>query len=331
MDWRFTPAAAPLLVGAALLLVIAGVAIARRRVRGTLAIALTSFAIGVYVVGYLLELGSLRLSDVSRCLAIEYLGIANVPPLLLVLVLAYTGRGRLLNPLSVATLFILPAVTCVLAFTNASHELIWRNLRIDTSGAFTRTLFERGPWYWIHNAYLYLMVVASIALLARERLRATGLFRRQASVMLFGLLVPVAVHLFYLSGPVRSGLDPNPYALLVTAIAFAWGMFAYGLWDIVPVAREAVLASLRAAVIVVDRSGRVADLNPAACRLLGASAEQTLGRPLPEALPAAAALAAADPPKELAIERLGETLQLAVSVTPADRGRSRRGAALPAA
>jgi hypothetical protein len=197
MDWRFTPAAAPLLVGAALLLLIAGIAIARQRVRGTLTMALVSLAIGVYVIGYLLELGSLRLSAVARCLAIEYLGIANVPPLLLVLVLAYTGRGRLLNPLSVATFFTLPAVTCVLAFTNASHALIWRDLRIDTSGAFTRTLFERGPWYWIHNASVYLMIAAAIALLARERFRATGLFRRQASVMLFGLVVPpVVVHLF---------------------------------------------------------------------------------------------------------------------------------------
>jgi PAS domain S-box-containing protein len=325
MHWRFTPAAAPLLVGAGLLLLITGIAFARHRARGALAMALVSFAIGIYVVGYMLELGSLRLESVARCLAFEYVGIASVPPLLLVLVLAYTGRGGLLSPLTVATGFALPAVTCVLAFSNPSHELIWRGLRIDTSGVFTRTLFERGPWYWIQNAYAYLLIATSVALLVRELRRATGLFRRQAAVMLFGMLVPVAVHLFYLSRPAWNGLDPNPYALLITAVAFAWGMFAYGLWDIGPVAREAVLASMSAAVIVVDRRGRLAELNPAACRLLGASAEQALGRPLSEALPAAAALAAPDPPKELAVEQGGEMRRLDVVTTPLSEGGRVKG------
>jgi len=67
------------------------------------------------------------------------------------------------------------------------------------------------------------------------------------------------------------------------------------LWDVVPVAREAVLASMRDAVLVVDGTGRVADLNAAAEELLERAAERVIGRPVEEIFPAWSRLAATFP------------------------------------
>ena len=58
----------------------------------------------------------------------------------------------------------------------------------------------------------------------------------------------------------------------------AWGLFRFGLFDVVPVARNRVVEGMDDGVIVVDTHGRVVDLNPAAQRILGYLAFQAAGR-----------------------------------------------------
>jgi PAS domain S-box-containing protein len=321
VSWQFTPFAAPLFVGAALMLGIAFLALRRRPPRGGVSLAWLSFAISLYVLAYALELGSPTRGAVELWLKIEYLGIANVPGLVLVLALAYTGRRRALTPLTMALLFALPAITCVLAWTNPAHELIWRDITVDRRAGFTWTRFRPGPWYWLHNAYVYLLLGAAIALLWQALVRASGLIRRQMGVLLAGMLIPIGVHLLYLAGSFSTGIDPNPYAFLLTAIVLAWGMLDSRLWDIMPVARQAVFESIREAAIVVDSRGRLAELNPAAQALLGVGPGFGIGRPAAEAFPAwtplVAMLEATEPMQsELAVVVGGDERHFDASVAP---------------
>ncbi len=286
LSWDFTPFAAPLFVGAALMLGIALLAWRRRPVRGGVSLIFLSLAVTVYVLAYAAELGSASPADVQLWLQVQYLGVANIPGLVLVVALAYTGRERILTPLRVALLFVVPAITCLLAWTNPGHELIWQGITIDRTAGFTWTRFRSGPWYWAHNAYIYLLVIAAWALLLQTRSRTSGLIRRQMNVLLAGTLIPAVIHLFYLAGLFIPGVDPNPYALVLAAAIFAWGMLDSRLWDIVPVAQATVLESLREAVMVVDARGRLADLNPAAQALLSLTAAQGIGRAVAEVFPA---------------------------------------------
>lgn len=286
MNWQFTPFAAPLFVGAALMVGIALLALRRRPARGGTSLVFLGLAITVYVLAYAFELGSATQAGVELWLRVEYLGAANVPGLLLLVVLAYTGRERVVTPLRVALLFVVPAITCLLAWTNPSHQLIWGGITTDRQAGFTWTRFRPGPWYWVHNAYIYMLVATAIMLLARARARASGLIRRQMNVLLAGILVPLVVHLLYLTGLFFPGIDPNPYALVLAAVILAWGMLDSRLWDLVPVAQAAVIESMREAVIVVDTRGRLAGLNPAAQALLSLTPARGIGRPVAEVFPA---------------------------------------------
>ncbi len=67
------------------------------------------------------------------------------------------------------------------------------------------------------------------------------------------------------------GLDFTPFAFTISGLAVAWSLFRFRLFNIIPVAREAVIESMRDAVIVLDEQGRIVDLNPVA-----ASAHQPL-------------------------------------------------------
>ncbi len=303
MDWHFTPLAAPLLVGAALMAAVAAAAVRREAGRGGRTVALLALAVATYDLGYAGELGSPQLGDVRLWLKLQYLGVVAAPGLVLVVALSYVGRRHELSPLLLAGLFTIPATTLLLAFTNDGHELVWRGLRVEHAG-FTRTFFEAGPWYWVQNAYAQLVLLLAVGLLVRALLRARGLIRRQFAALLMALSAPLLLHVLYLTTPIFGGLDPNPYGLLLTAFVLAWGVLDVRLWDVVPVAREAVLASMRDAVLVVDGTGRLADLNASAEELLEGPPEGALGRPVEEVFPAWARLAATFPEGDVASSQL---------------------------
>ncbi len=290
MDWRFTPFAAPLFVGASLMLILAVLAWHQRPTRGSVVFAALSLALAVYVAGYAFEVSSTSLGAVRLWLKIEYLGMTSGPPLVLLLTLTYTHHERSLTPLGMVLLFVIPATTCLLAWTNETHQLIWRNLSIDPSGNFTRTLFERGPWYWVQTAYTYLMLLPALALVARSVFRSSGVHRRQVATISAGLLIGVGGNLVYLTGHVFPGLDLNPYTMVLVATVMAWGVLNYGLLDRVPMARQAVVAAMQDAVLVTNREGQIIDLNPAAQKLVGSTLAECLGAPLKDVLPEVANL-----------------------------------------
>jgi len=320
-SWRFPVAAVPLVLGAVGMVLVLLFALRRRPPHGAPALVLLAVSVAIYDLGYAFELGATTLHDVALALKIEYLGVVNLPTSVLFVALAYAGTQRVLSPPTVALACLIPAVTCVLALTNERHHLIWRGLTFDASGAFTRTHFERGYWYWAHNGYAYLLLGGAALVIAVERSRVRGLFRRQLSVLLVGLFIPILIHALYLVTPFFGGLDPNPYAMSVTAVVLAWGMLDARLWDVVPIAREAVLAGVGDPVVVVDRGGRLADLNPAAQELLPERGAQAVGRPAGEVFPAwvnALARAGAGEPvrEEMSLVVQGQTRHFDANFTP---------------
>ena len=66
-------------------------------------------------------------------------------------------------------------------------------------------------------------------------------------------------------------------AFAVTGLAFVPGLFRYQLLDLAPVAWAAVVEGMNDAVLVIDREGRIVELNPAAERVAGRTAWEILG------------------------------------------------------
>jgi PAS domain S-box-containing protein len=61
-----------------------------------------------------------------------------------------------------------------------------------------------------------------------------------------------------------------------------WGLFREGLVNLAPLARSVIVETMTDAVFVLDAFGRIADLNPAAARLLDRSRKEALGVRLDE-------------------------------------------------
>lgn len=279
MHWEFVPYAAPLFAGAGGMVIIALESWRHRAVRGAIPLGLLALASAVYALGYAFELGSSTLDDVLFWIRIEYLGITTGPVLVLILALAYTGHTRVLTPLTCTLLLIIPAITLLLAWTDGGRDWLWRDIALEPVDDHLAMTFTRGGWYWVSAGYIWLMIIGGGGLLLEVLTRTVGLYRRQIVIILSGCMVPLGAYALYLLGLIPSHLDPTPYALCLTSLIAAWGMYHYHVLDIVPVAREEVLNSLEDAVLVIDAQDRVSDFNAVTEQITRLDLKQAIGRP----------------------------------------------------
>src|SRR5262249_43545961 len=116
------------------------------------------------------------------------------------------------------------------------------------------------------------------ALLARAVSRFPGVYRAQAAVRLFGVLLPWAVDVLDMNrvwGFIA--VDFVSMSFAVTGLTFLPAVLRFRLLSLTPVAWAGVVELMNDAVVVIDQLGRIAVLNSAAGRLMGRPVREVLG------------------------------------------------------
>ena len=242
------------------------------------------------------ELTSARVSQgISSDLAAKvfwykmvYLGFTIIPTAFLFIALGYSRLGYVLRSRTRFLLCVVPALTAGLVFTNEIHGWMWNPADIVpiVNSLNFLTVADARFGYWVHVAYSYFVIVLGCFFLVRFLIRSRGIYGWQAgTVMIATLLAAIgsALDVFRMS--------PLP-PFSVAALGLAVGGFlmankssALRRRDLVSISRPAILDSISDSVIVVDGDGRIADMNPAAQKLVGRPASQAIARPLEQFLP----------------------------------------------
>jgi len=239
---------------------------------------LVAVAAALWSFGNALEIASVGLEDKLFWANVEYLGITTVPVFWFALAARYASLGNKPTGRQIALMLIVPAITNVLVWTNDAHGLMRQNVRLDANGPYAIVAKTYGPWLWVHVTYMYVTLAASSAIFVRLALRAPRVYRGQAASLLTAILLPWVSNVVYLFGQGTLRVDPTPIAFSVSSMAVAWGLLRYALLDVVPAARDAVIASMSDGVLVIDAQGRIVDLNPTAQRIIGFTERQTVGQ-----------------------------------------------------
>jgi PAS domain S-box-containing protein len=285
MRWNIAAYVIPLFGAAAVALVIALYAWRRRSTVAALPVAWAMISVACWLLGYAFSLASSGIATKVFWTRVEYLGIVLAPLAGLTLALEYTGREEWLPRKKGWFLVILPIITLVMVWTNDLHHLFHERVYLDTTGRFPILTSDAGPWFWVHAAYSYLVLLAAILLLVYALVRAPRAYRGQPFVLVIGLSAPLAANAVYLADLGLCGaLDPTPFVLTISGLVFAWGLFRYRLFDITPLARESVIEAMRDGVIVLDTQNRIIDINPAAIMMLGISSNDAPGRSIADVL-----------------------------------------------
>jgi signal transduction histidine kinase/ActR/RegA family two-component response regulator len=197
---------------------------------------------------------------------------------LLAFVLRYTRSVHWLEPRRFAAICAPALALIIVAWTNPFHHVYWVSHVPAWAGRFKIAIPIYGPGFWVHFGYCYVLVAVSAFLLAQAAMQSAGVYRAQAVVMLFAVIVPWVVNIVDITqvfGYIH--VDTTAMTFAVTGLAFLPGLFRFRLLDLTPVAWAVVVKGMNDPVVVFDPWGRIVELNQAAVRLIGRPYSEILG------------------------------------------------------
>ncbi len=237
----------------------------RRRITGVLPLWVAFLGSFIWSLTYALYW--LAESPAARIFWLDatYIGVVIAPTAFLVFVVGYTNRSGWLTRYTLALLTVEPLLTLLLLWTDSRHGIFFAGQRTPASS----TIFDGGPWFWIHIIYTYGLLLFSYVLLVQHYRQMRGAYRQQTRLILLGFTLPWIGNVLSLTGLTPwPALDLTPVLFTLTGLILVHALFYQQLFDIVPVARGEVMETMREPVFVVDARQRIVDINPAGERLL---------------------------------------------------------------
>ena len=242
-----------------------------------------------------------------------------------VFVSQYTGSEFHRHPVAKAALGVLIGGTSVLSFTNWAHGLLYQRL-----------VFRREPFTYFERVYepgfIVLIVLLAVVIgyawsvLVKYLLSTSQRSEVQLVLLLAGgLSIAIAQVLGRTGVFPADGLAHAAYGALPFNVLATVALFRLRLFDIQPVARNAVVENLRDPVLVLDEDGRVVDVNDAGTRIwtdLDAHIGDPLGVACPDLLETVSFPEAGEQTAGRLTRELGGTERhYSVNVSQVSRGR----------
>jgi len=249
-----------------------------RSKNGTIPFAGLMFCSAIHSAGYAFELSSVNLHEVLFWSDIQYIGTEFLPVFYLAMSMVYTGNYRRGSRVLLIFMAIFALLTLGVHHTTEEHGLYYRNIILNQSSGLTTIIFTRGPWYILNSAYINLSLLAGSLLYTGFIFKAPGEYRKQASLMLGGTLLPWAGYALYLAGASPYNLDLTPVMLTAASPLWAVALFRYKLLDLAPVARDYIFESMADGMIIIDTRERLVDFNHAAAHVFPCIRKKTVGQ-----------------------------------------------------
>lgn len=260
----------------------------RRIVPGAIMLMLDLLAVTGWLMSSSAELLSQDPKMVVVSAKLSYLFIASAPVFWLGFALQYRGKDHWLSLPRFLFFWIIPSLTFMFAQTNELHGLIWENPTVVhvTKNLHFLDVPSYGSWFWVHVLYSYILIFTGAVLIARQHFNTAEIYRKQSRWMIAGGVLPLIFNFFYILKLIP-GLekDFSSLAYAFAGVAFSVGIFRHGLLDIMPIARNTIVESMKDAVLVVDKESRLIDINAAARKLLLPTQDLLIGQPLEQYIP----------------------------------------------
>ncbi len=231
----------------------------------------------LWAITYALELFSPGLRAKIFWQDVLLIGASSSGYVYLVFALLYTHRDRWVTRRNVLLLFAVPACLTVASWCYPS--LFRATATLAPAGPFTVLSTTPGPLWMAHVILSCLAAIVGIALIAQACVRWEQPFRAQAAVLVVAGSIPLAASILFQCNVLPAfQLNFTPVAFNVSELLMGWGLFRFGMLNLVPVAREAIVNSLRDGIMVLDNEGRVVVVNRAMEELVGLPRKGLIGQ-----------------------------------------------------
>ncbi|MBT7070561.1 MAG: diguanylate cyclase, partial [Anaerolineae bacterium] len=299
-----------LIISGTILLFLGVNALQRRDMPAARAFALTMFSASLWSFGFAAEVVSPSLQGKIFWADIQFLGINILPLSWFAMTLYYTGQPRW-TIRSLSILGLVPLATMLVIWSDPYHHLFRGSPSLDIINlSFSVLNNDYGIFYYaVAVPFSYFLFAISLILLGRFWLKSSEIYRRQGLILFLSLLLPLVVDVLYV-------LDITPIPKFnFAAITFSfsgllvsWNIFSLRFLDITPLANDVVISTMQVGVIVLDKQGRITDINPEAEKITGVLAIQNIGLPAAQVFPDYASFLNTDSDEEgeIVLEQDGE-------------------------
>lgn len=234
----------------------------RRKTANIGLFTLLMFAGTIIAVFYFLELACVAVKWKYFWLRMQFIGTASLSVIWLLTAAHFCGYRRIIAPKYIIPLFIIPAATVILVWTNEFHHMIWREIGIGRTAGLIYLDNSYGYWNWVHLLYTYGTFIVGSVLLITHAIRSKGLHRSQSIAFFISAIFPWILNvLFSIEIFKWAYIDVSPISFALTGIALWWAIFRYNLLDILPEAKEILLEHMKAGILVTDAKDRIIEMN----------------------------------------------------------------------
>lgn len=237
------------------------VALYRRVNKGAVAFAGLMFGAALFSFCDLFVVSSLSVFKAYFWLKASYVGNLVIPVFWFIMIRQYTGVKDELTNTKICYLFIIPSVSLLLLMASPYQELFYSNPILERHGSISILVFEKGPWYWVHLIYSCTLIFITYFQLIKAWLYSDKRYRNRLGIFAAGAIAPFVANLLYHVRITPKVVDLSPASYAIAGLFFAWGIYRYGVFDIIPIARNNVFETIRDGVIVLDLHNRVVDYN----------------------------------------------------------------------
>lgn len=281
MDWNYayTPHIWPLVFTALALIPLAVYSIRRRSVPGALPFAFALLLAGLWTFGIGLEVAAVESSTKIFWIKFQSAMLLPVTTAVTCFLLEYARPGRWLTRRNLALLSIPWLLNVGMILTNDIHHLAWQGFTWNGE-----MVSVNGLGNWIFLGYVYGLAIVNLVVLVGLFIRSPQ-HRWPAALIMAGQVGARVVYGLEAIRVIHTTLPIEIYAFWIPIPMYFIALFAFRIFDPIPLARQMVIEQLCDGMLVLDAQGRVASLNPAASQILAAPLKQVKGKPIEEILP----------------------------------------------
>ena len=185
---------------------------------------------------------------------IVYFGAAFLPVSLVILGRTYAQPDKPLTR-KLLLLFIIPAITLIMVWTNEFHHLFY--IAYGQMGSYNTP----GIYFYVHAGYSYILLFATVILFSYFAVKNSGILSIQAVMIMVGSIIPFTINLLYTLNVSGFNAYSTPIAFTFTLLLYLLAMFRFNFLKVTPIALQTVMNRISDSFVVIDTDLNIIDYN----------------------------------------------------------------------
>jgi len=241
-------------------------------------------AASIWAFTYAFEFAATNIETKILWSKFSYFGIVYCPVSFLFFSLAFSSQYKFLQKKYLVLLYSISTLFILSPFTNDFHHLHWQHYAVNP--VTNATDYVYGPLFWLFVVFSYSTLMAGIINIFLLYFRLSKYYRSQITLLFVSSLFPLTGNIMYIFhvNPI-AGFDWTPFSFLLSGILMTISISQFKMFELVPFARNKLIDIIPDAILIVDNSSRIADLNPAMKNLIVSDEKELIGKNVREIFP----------------------------------------------